>query len=302
MFSKRVSLLLILFIMVLAAAVTSRHVRADAATTAVAAGDLRGADAAFGTMPNGGLIWDYGPTTGNQAGCWSNYTAGQNFAEDVSFPTNTTINTIVIFTCIAPQQGQTLHIKVRNDDHAGNPSNTLLYDADVAPTSWVADPVTGGYAVTADLPGGFEAFANAIYWIGLSGNGFELGQYSVQTPDDGHMAQFAGPNFSFHTAVGDQMFQLYGSAGCAPIDTQVTINPNLSLTVSTGNTNKVWLVRFYFANGTSNTVLQTGLPGCFNQTFNTQYVPTNPPITSICSFLYDPTVPGIVAQHCAPVP
>ncbi|MCA9937092.1 MAG: hypothetical protein KC418_00505 [Anaerolineales bacterium] len=300
MFSKRVSLLVLLVMVLGFAAFASHQVRADAVTATANAAKSGGAE--FGAMPTGGLIWDYGPTTGSQGGCWSNYTASQNFAEDVNFASATTINTIVIYTCIAPVQGSTLHIKVRNDDGAGNPSNTLLYDADVTPLSWVADPVTGGYAVTADLPGGFAAAAGVTYWIGMSGNGFELGQYSVLTPDDGTMAQFSGPTFSFHTSVGDQMFQLYGGGGCAPVSTNVGLNPNLSLSVSTGDTNKYWLVRFYFANGTSNTVLQTGLPGCFNQTFNTQYVPTNPPITSICSFVYDPAVPGVVAQNCKPVP
>ncbi len=302
MFSKRVSLLVLLVLVLALAAFAAQQARADVSTAAAESSAVKESAAEFGAMPTNALIWDYGPTTGSQAGCWSNYTASQNFAEDVTFDANTTITSIVIYTCISPQQGRTLHVKVRNDDHAGNPSDTLLYDADVTPTAWVSDPITGGYAVTADLPGGFEAFANSTYWIGLSGNSFELGQYSVQTPDDGHMAQFSGPTFSFHTAVGDQMFQLYGDVGCAPVSTNVSLNPALSLSVSTGDTNKYWLVRFYFANGSSSTVLQTGLPGCYNNTFNTPYVPTNPPIASICSFLYDPALPGIVAQSCAPVP
>lgn len=89
---------------------------------------------------------------------------------------------------------------------------------------------------------------------------------------------------------------------CAPASTDAALNPNLSLSVSAGSNNVVWLVRFYFANGTSQNVLQTGLPACFSQTFNTNYIPTNPPITSICSFIYDPTVPGVIAQDCVAVP
>ena len=300
MFSKRVSLLVLLVMVLGFAAFASHQVRADAVTATANAAKSGGAE--FGAMPTGGLIWDYGPTTGSQAGCWSNYTESQNFAEDVNFATATTINTIVIYTCIAPVQGSTLHIKVR-DDAGGVPSNTLLYDADVTPLSWVADPVTGGYAVTADLPGGFAAAAGVTYWIGMSGNGFELGQYSVQTPDNGQMAQFSGATYGGMTGVGDQMFQLYGGGGgCGPAATSVSLNPNLSLSVTTGNNNLYWLVRLYFANGTSQTAVQTGLPSCFSNTFNTNYVPTNPPVTSICSFLYDPSVPGVVAQNCAAVP
>ncbi len=303
MLSKRVSIFLLVVLMLAVAGLAAQRVRANAATAAVSADALKGAQAEpYGAAPVGGLIWDYGPTTGSQAGCWSNFTAGQNFAEDVNFATATSVDTIVIFTCISPQQGQTVHIKVRNDA-GGVPSNTPLYDADVTPVSWVADPVTGGYAVTADLPTPFSAAANTTYWIGLSGNGFELGQYSVQTPDNGQMAQFSGPTYGGMTGVGDQMFQLYGGGGgCAPLSTDVSLNPAVSLSVSVGNTNKVWLVRLYFANGTSNTIVQTGLPACFNQTFNTQFVPTNPPVTSICSFVYDPAIPGVVAQDCAAVP
>jgi hypothetical protein len=302
MFSKRVSLLVLLVMVLGFAAFASHQVRADAATTAVDASALKGTGESFGAGPTGGLVWDYGPTTGSQGGCWANTTASQNFAEDVTFATTTNVTTMVIYTCIAPTAGD-VHLKVRADDGAGNPSNTLLYDADVVPTSWVADPVTGGYAVTADLPGGFSATGGTTYWFGMSGNGYELGQYSVLTPDDGMMAQFSGPTFSFHTGVGDQMFQLYGGGGgCGPAATNVALNPALSLSVTTGNTNLYWLVRLYFANGTSQTAVQTGLPSCFSNTFNTNYVPTNPPVTSICSFLYDPALPGVVAQSCAPVP
>lgn len=89
---------------------------------------------------------------------------------------------------------------------------------------------------------------------------------------------------------------------CPGPSTDVALNPNLALSVATGSTVKYWLVRFYFANGTSQNVLQTGLPACFSNTFNTNYVPVNPPVTAICSFVYDPAVPGVVAQDCAPVP
>ena len=94
---------------------------------------------------------------------------------------------------------------------------------------------------------------------------------------------------------------MYGG-GCDPASTDVSIAPNLSLSVSAGSSNVYWLVRFYFADGSNSPVIQTGLPACYSNTFNTNYVPTNPPITSICSFVYDPAIPGIIAQDCAPVP
>ncbi len=88
------------------------------------------------------------------------------------------------------------------------------------------------------------------------------------------------------------------TAGCGSPSTSVSANPNLVLGVSVGSNNVYWIVRFTFANGSSQNVVQTGLPACFSNTFNTNYVPTNPPVTQICSFLYDPTVPGVVAYDC----
>lgn len=88
---------------------------------------------------------------------------------------------------------------------------------------------------------------------------------------------------------------------CQP-STNVSLNPNLSLSISTGTNSNFWLVRFSLANGSNQTVIQTSVPACFSNTFNTNFVPPNPPITSICSILYDPALPGVVAQHCASVP
>ena len=101
---------------------------------------------------------------------------------------------------------------------------------------------------------------------------------------------------------GSLSLSFWVGQACAPASTDAALNPNLSLSVSAGSTNVVWLVRFYFANGTSQTVLQTGLPACYSNTFNTNYIPTNPPITSICSFIYDPAIPGVIAQDCVAVP
>ena len=101
---------------------------------------------------------------------------------------------------------------------------------------------------------------------------------------------------------GGMALSFWVGQACQPVGTDVSLNPGLSVSISTGATSKYWLVRFYFANGTSLAMLQTGLPACYNWAFNTPYVPTNPPITSICSFVYDPAVPGVVAQDCVAIP
>lgn len=155
------------------------------------------------------LVFDQGPTTGSNAGCWSNYTASQNFAEHATLAATTNITSIRIFTCIGPQSG-TVTIKIL-DDAGGVPGNYLIYES-VFPTEWVSEP-TGGYRVTADLSSPFTAQAGQTYWYGLSGDGFEMGQYSVQTPDNGQMAQFSGSSYGSMTSVGDQMFQLFGDEG-----------------------------------------------------------------------------------------
>jgi hypothetical protein len=150
------------------------------------------------------LLWDYGPSTGAYGGCWSNFTNGQNFAEQVKFDENVVIQGMDIWTCISAAGGN-MHFKLL-DDNNGNPGN-YLEEFDLTHTSWTPDGQL--YKVGfdfADIP----LDAGKTYWVGISGNGWELGQASVQTPGDGRMAQFNGRNFSFHTTVGDQMFQLRG--------------------------------------------------------------------------------------------
>jgi hypothetical protein len=187
---------------------------------------------AVGAMAEAQVIWDYGPTTGASGGCWSNTTAGQNFAEEIVFANPTAVNGMDIWTCIAPTAG-TVHIKILLDNGSGAPG-AVFTEWDQAPTSWVADGP--GYMVSADFAD-VNLAAGQIYWIGISGNGFELGQLSVLTPGDGFMAQFSGPVFSLFTSIGDQMFQLRGSAlasGSIPTLGGVGIVVMMLLLVSAG--------------------------------------------------------------------
>jgi hypothetical protein len=158
-----------------------------------------------------GLIWDYGPGTGSDGGCWANSTAGQNFAEQVIFDVDMYLTDIHIFTCISAPDGSS-HIKILDDNGAGDPDK-VLYAWDQNANSWT--PTGGLYEAVYE----FDPIllnAGTIYWIGVSGNGWEHGQESVLTPGDGTMAQFSGGTFQFHTTVGDQMFQLTGYVVPAP--------------------------------------------------------------------------------------
>ena len=154
------------------------------------------------------LVFDYGPLSGTNGGCWSNSQAGQNFAEQFSFTEDTTVNRIDIFTC-SNLPGSSVHIKILSD--AGGDPGAILYQEDQIPASWTSES-SGGYRVTCNLTTPFVAQANTTYWIGVAGNDSSINQYSVLTPGDGHMAQFSGTSFSFHTSVGDMMFQLYSNA------------------------------------------------------------------------------------------
>ncbi len=166
-----------------------------------------------GTPSGGGgcdeVVFDYGPNTGSNGGCWSNYTESQNFAEKFSFATATSVGQLISWSCI--NASGTMHIKIL-DDLGGAPGN-YLYEVDMSPDSVEYD--NGQYKYTYTLPSPFSAAGGATYWIGVSGNGFELGQTSVYTPGDGAMAQFSGRNYSSPAGVGDMMFQLV-SCGCEP--------------------------------------------------------------------------------------
>lgn len=100
---------------------------------------------------------------------------------------------------------------------ACNPG-AYLYEEDRVPDAWIPDPTSGGFLVFVNLATPFSAAAGETFWYGVSGNGFELGQFSVLSPGDGTMAQFSGSIFSFHTGVGDQMFQLLGAV--IPVELQ----------------------------------------------------------------------------------
>ena len=156
------------------------------------------------------IIWDYGPATGSHGGCWANQTASQNFAEQVIFDVDMYLTDIHMFTSYADSAGGDYHIKILLDNGAGDPGELYrAWDQDVDNISVDNTGDVQEYNHTFE----FDAVlleADTIYWIGVSGNGWEPGQSSVLTPGDGTMAQFSGTVFSGHAGVGDQMFQLTG--------------------------------------------------------------------------------------------
>lgn len=191
----------------------------------------------------------------------------------------------------ASRVGSTVTIEFTNVNGGTLPNQTYVCDG--APTPPGDKIGTLGYANIATIDN-FSDGATVLDTFSYVGPLGATGNWFDAAP---------GMNANGSVASGGPLaLSFWVGQACQPPSTDVALNPNLALSVSTGNTVKYWLVRFYFANGTSQNVLQTGLPACFSNTFNTNYVPVNPPVTAICSFVYDPAVPGVVAQDCVAVP
>ena len=154
------------------------------------------------------VIWDQGPSTGSTGGSWVNQTASQNFADSVTFAVDKKVNGLNYFTNfnLSSKSGNAdFHLKILADN-AGLPG-AYLYQADIGYSSSTPGFQPGINLYAFSFPT-FTFLANTTYWVGLSGNGFEAAQLSINTPQNGKMAQFFGPNYSSMTSVGDQMFQL----------------------------------------------------------------------------------------------
>ena len=177
------------------------------------------------------IVFDQGPLTGTSTyngGSWSNRTDGQNFADKVSFQANTLVtgyNYFTNFDLSADNVNSAFHLKLYSDSD-GKPG-ALLYSADLDFTSSWVEGVYDGVEGVYD-GGVFNGYhfdfasqlfsADTTYWIGVSGNGFEAAQISLDNVagGDGAMAQFAESVFDHMAGVGDQAFQLTGEAGSVP--------------------------------------------------------------------------------------
>ncbi len=171
---------------------------------------------ATSSLSNAAVIWDQGPATGSQSGPWENITPHyQNFADSVRFSSTTNVDGLNYFTNydLDSQTGtDDFHLKILGDNN-GTPGSVIFAD-DIGYAIGSYDPVSKLYMYEFDFSVVFQA--NTTYWVGLSGNGFEAAQLSVNTPQDGSMALFIGATYSRMTTVGDQMFQLTGNSGSVP--------------------------------------------------------------------------------------
>jgi hypothetical protein len=155
------------------------------------------------------IVWDQGPATGSYGGSWQNQTAAQNFADYVVFNQDTWVDGLNYFTNYdLSNPNNIFHIKVLADV-AGTPG-AVLYSWDVSYSSYTAN-VGLGLNQVSFTTSPILALAGQGFWVGVSGNGFEAAQVSLNTPQDGKMAQFNGSTYSHMAGVGDQAFQLTGS-------------------------------------------------------------------------------------------
>ena len=108
----------------------------------------------------------------------------------------------------------------------------------------------------------------------------------------------ATPTSGLITAVADPMYD-----GCPVPSTEISIDPTVSLSVSTGENHQPnWQVVAFLTDGSSIILVNTALPSCYSNTFDTMFAPTNPPIIFMCSFLFASTPPPLFEFDCAPVP
>lgn len=155
------------------------------------------------------VIFDQGPGTGEIYRCLASWSHTWNIADQFSLNESKTISAIRIFTCKPPRPGRDVHVKIISDDE--DIPGEFLYEEFKEPESWVDNPSDVGYVVTVALTTPFEVTANTNYWVSVSGDYIELGQYSIFSPTDGILAGFRGKTYLGQTSsFGDMCFQLLG--------------------------------------------------------------------------------------------
>ncbi|MET0382184.1 MAG: hypothetical protein ABW032_02060 [Burkholderiaceae bacterium] len=166
------------------------------------------------------VVWDQGPGTGTYNSGYVDIATGQNYADSVTFDAATVVTGMNFYSgydLTRRTAGDAFHLKVLADD--GGAPGAALHTEDI------------GYAIAypfepqvnlgmQELHFEFAPMtfsAGMTYWIGLSGNGFDAGQDTIDAPQDDAIAMFDGDAFvALQTGfgglgpIGDQMYQLTG--------------------------------------------------------------------------------------------
>jgi hypothetical protein len=169
------------------------------------------AAAALVTMAARGddILVDFGPETGEYDRCYPlNNIVDDNRAESVEFVEFVMVTGLDLWTCVSSAKDE-VHVRILIDDGNGEPGEDFL-NRSLPPTGFEYDGKYNGtdlYKVSVDFDPVLLRW-NTPYWIGLSGNGWELGQAIIRGPGDDHYAAFNGLEFDRIYPGGDLMFRL----------------------------------------------------------------------------------------------
>lgn len=159
------------------------------------------------------LLWDYGQATGTYGGSWQNQTGAQNFADIAVFTGSVSVTGYNYYTDFNPANfSSTMHVKVLSDN--GGKPGSLITSQDVSAGNFAVDGVNNGHTIyRVMLSLAAINLGAGTYWFGASGNGFEAAQISLNPgPGDNQMALFNGTTYQNMAGIGDQAYQLTGSA------------------------------------------------------------------------------------------
>ena len=168
------------------------------------------------------IIWDYSPATtgGTVTLDWANQSQFQNFAENVSFGAGATLTGIDTYSSsVFGAVGDPVRVRIWSD-LGGQPDALIFDDATTITTvdfdgAANSDPSNPHNRKHADFS--YLMAPGVTYWIGMSGDGVQLGQLGLIAYDDGRMAQFSGTSFFALPAVGDMAFRLEGRLPGEPV-------------------------------------------------------------------------------------
>jgi hypothetical protein len=181
----------------------------------------------FATPSRAGIVWDYSPdTTGATINLFgpgdalNNYSAGQNFAERVSFASTTSVSGMAIYSYSGyGAVGDSVVVRLWSNA-SGVPGallqevNTAVSVVDIDGTS--ANPAFADNTRKFASFGAFELLAGETYWIGMSGTlPVGIGQQTLDgqgAPDDESYFVFNGLAPYALQDLGDLAFRLYGGS------------------------------------------------------------------------------------------
>jgi hypothetical protein len=168
--------------------------------------------------PASTVLWDYGPLTGTFAGQYSNISGVIFFADRAVFTAPVVIESYIHFIPTNPMwRGFEFRIL---EDNNGTPGAAIA----TFHQTFSGTPVLAGdfgsssiYRVEFTWAQPVHLSAGA-YWFGVSGDGLNATEFTVNKPGDGQTALFYSTGYAGMVA-GDQVFQLKGYTEASSAET-----------------------------------------------------------------------------------